>query len=284
MTVQVPLKTLVRDQLRRNVERMSRPVRIARAYPEYSARRRLATQISAGPAFDVQALERQGYLVVPPRSELVGDLIDAARRKLAEAQDLPQSRNKAFFTQLLTPADLELDAPYMRLALNETILNTTARYLGVAPYLESVELLYSKPITGAPAQSQQWHKDRTDRRIVKVFVYINEVTPRHGPLSLLPAADSRRVPEFLFHYLPDAQMAQYVDLARTVAFTGPAGTTVFIDSQTCYHLGSRCQEPRLAYVAYYTSGFGYRPRETTWRVPADRPGLTPVQQFALGLR
>jgi hypothetical protein len=281
--VQVPLKLLVRDQLRRNVERLSRPVRIARAYPEYTARRQLAAGISGG-TFDVQALEQQGFLVVPPHAELVGTLIEASRRRLAEAKDLPQSRGKAFFSQLLTPADLALDGPFMQVALDETILKTTARYLGVAPYLESVELLYSKPIAGAPAQSQQWHKDRTDRRIVKVFVYINEVTRRHGPLSLLPAADSRRVPEFLFHYLTDEQMAQYVDLSRTVAFTGPAGTTVFIDSQTCYHLGSRCKEPRLAYVAYYTSGFGYRPRETTWRVPPSQAGLSAVQQFALGLR
>jgi hypothetical protein len=55
------------------------------------------------------------------------------------------------------------------------------------------------------------------------------------------------------------------------------------DTQACYHLGSRCQEPRLAYVAYYSSGFGYRPREGSWQLPQSaRARLSPLQQLALG--
>jgi hypothetical protein len=55
------------------------------------------------------------------------------------------------------------------------------------------------------------------------------------------------------------------------------------DTQACYHLGSRCKEPRLAYVAYYSSGFGYRPREKSWKVSQDElSGLSPLQRLALG--
>jgi hypothetical protein len=208
-------------------------------------------------------------------------LVGASRQKLAGAHSLPQSRNKAFFSQLLDLSDLGLDAPFMRFALDERLLATTARYLGVAPFLESVELLYSKPVQGEPAQSQQWHRDRTDRRIIKVFVYASDVTPRHGPLSLLSRTDSDRVPERLFHYVPDQQMARYVDPSRTISLTGAAGTTIMIDTQSCYHLGSRCQEPRLAYIAYYSSGFGYRPRERSWKAQGTS-GLSVLQRLALG--
>jgi hypothetical protein len=279
--VGVSLKSYVRDQMRRNAERFSRPLRIARGYGEYQDRRRTADAIPASRCYDVAALQAEGHLRIEPAPGLVAELVDASRQKLSGAQSLPQSRNKAFFSQLLEPSDRRLDGPFMRFALDEKLLATTARYLGVAPFLESVELLYSKPIEGQPAQSQQWHRDRTDRRIVKVFVYANDVTPRHGPLSLLSRSDSDRVPERLFHYVPDQQMARYVEPSRTISLTGPAGTTIMIDTQACYHLGSRCQEPRLAYIAYYSSGFGYRPREASWQVP-PAAGLSALQRLALG--
>jgi hypothetical protein len=235
--------------------------------------------------FDVATLSRDGYLRIEPARDLVDALVTAARQKLEQAQSLPKSRGKAFFSQLLGSEDRGLDGIFLRFALEERLLGTVAKYLGVAPFLESVELLYSKPIEGPPAQSQQWHKDRTDRRIIKVFVYATDVTPRHGPLSLLNRSDSAKVPELLFHYVTDERMATYVDLQRTVALTGPAGSTILIDSQTCYHLGSRCQEPRLAYVAYFTSGFGYRARETHWQVdPAGLAQLSPLQRYTLGRR
>jgi hypothetical protein len=281
--VSVSLKSYVRDQLRRNVERLSRPVRIAKGYGEYAERRQLAEAVGRGTTYDVDTLTREGYLRIPPPAALVQELVAAGRDKLGTSASLPQSRSKAFFSQLLGKDDLGVEGIYLRFALDEVLLGTTARYLGVAPFLESVELLYSKPIDGPPAQSQQWHKDRTDRRIVKVFVYLTDVTPRHGPLSLLSRSDSARVPELLFHYVADDRISKYVDLSRTVALTGPAGSTIMIDSQTCYHLGSRCQEPRLAYVAYFSSGFGYRARETRWEItPAVLSRLSPLQRYALG--
>lgn len=281
----VSLKTYVRDQVRRNTERLSRPIRIARGYKEYAARRALAEAIPLSECWDVSGLTSQGYAVVPGVPPIAGELVLASLDKLARADSLPQSRNKTFFSQLLDPSDRGLDTIFTRFALSDKVLNTAAKYLGVAPFLESVELLYSKPIQGPPAQSQQWHKDRTDRRIVKVFVYITDVTPKHGPLSLLPRAQSERVPEFLFHYLTDEQMARYADLSKAVALTGTAGTTILIDSQTSYHLGSRCQEPRLAYVAYFSSGFGYRARETRWTVSSEHTSrLSPLQRYALGAR
>jgi hypothetical protein len=273
----------VRDQVRRKAERFSRPLRIARKYGEYQLRRRSAHGVPLEICYDVSTLSEQGYLRVSPTPPGVKELVDASRRKLADARALPQSRNKAFFSQLLGPDDLDPGGVFLRFALNEKLLGSTARYLGVAPFLESVELLYSKPIEGPPAQSQQWHRDRTDRRIMKVFVYAVEVTPRNGPLSLLSRPDSDRVPESLFHYIPDEQMARYVSPERTVALTGGAGSTIMIDTQACYHLGSRCQEPRLAYVAYYSSGFGYRPRESSWTVaPEALARLSPLQRLALG--
>lgn len=283
--MQVSLKSYAKDRVQRYRERLSRPLRIARAYKEYTTRRSLAADLGAADSYDVAGLTERGYLPISPPQDLLSQLVSEGQRTLAATQSLPQYRNKPFFSQLLSGKDQDLSSVFLRFALDEKILRTTARYFGVAPFLESVDLLYSKPAGGPPAASQQWHKDRTDRRIIKVFVYITDVSPRNGPLSLLPRAESSRVPEYLYHYVSDATMAKHVPLERMVALTGPAGTTIMIDSEACYHLGSRCEEPRLAYIAYYTSGFGYRHRETNWNVtPEHASRLSPLQLYALGAR
>ena len=280
----IPLKLYVADQVRRNRERLSWPLRVASKFPEYTHRRTVARAVAPSGAWDVSPLEQLGYLSVATPPPLVGPLVEAARGRLPEAAAAGQSRNKPFFSQLLLDADRQLSSVFLRLALDDVILATVARYLGLSPFLESIELLYSRPLAGPPSLSQQWHRDRSARRIVKMFVYATDVREEHGPLTLLPREESNKVPERLFHYIPDAQISRYADLSKAVAFTGPAGTTTLLDSQACYHLGSRCREPRLAYVAYYTSGFGYRPRETTWRLPdAEVQTLRPLQRLALGL-
>ena len=218
-----------------------------------------------------------------PDATLVSELVSSAQGKLAAATALPQRGNKPFFSQLLSSSDYGVTAPFLRFALHEPILTAVARYLHCAPFLQSVELLYSKPLPNQPSASQLWHRDRRDLAIIKVFVYASDVAFANGPLTMLPKAESRRVPEYLPHYLSDEKLSHYAPLDRAVSLTGPAGTTWMVDSENCYHLGSRCSEPRLAYVAYYDSGFGFRDRERDWTDVAAGAQLTELQQFALGV-
>ena len=78
-------------------------------------------------------------------------------------------------------------------------------------------------------------------------------------------------------------MASYVPLARTVSILGDAGTSFLIDTSRCYHFGSRCRQPRLAFVVYYSTGFGYSGRESCWEPDASAlQGLSPLQRAAIG--
>jgi hypothetical protein len=277
------LKTLARDLVRRHVERTSRPFRILSNRSEYDARRRLARQLPAERGYDIAALNAHGYMRIEPATAEVHALVGASRRKLDEARSLPQRGNKPFFSQLLGPSDYSRNSVFLQFALDERLLTTIARYLRCAPFLNSAELLYSKPLQAGPMASQLWHRDRRDLAIIKVFVYATDVSHEHGPLTVLPLADSASVPDYLRHYLTDDEIACYAHVERAVALTGAAGTTWLVDSENCYHLGSRCEQPRLAYVAYYDSGFGYRRRETDWAGLDSVEGWTPLQRYALGL-
>ncbi len=275
-------KVLVRDLVRRQLDKSSRPLRILGGSREYAARRSCARALDAVGGFPIELLDEVGFVQLEPDRASVDTLTEACRQKLRDAEALPQRGNKPFFSQLLGASEYTRESVFLQFALDERILTTVARYLRCAPFLNSVELLYSKPLGAGPMASQLWHRDRRDLAIIKVFVYATDVFPANGPLTVLPKKESMAVPEYLAHYLTDEQMNKYSRLDAACALTGSAGTTWMVDSENCYHLGSRCTEPRLAYVAFYDSGFGYRPRETNWGwLPLG--GWTRLQRFALGL-
>jgi hypothetical protein len=64
---------------------------------------------------------------------------------------------------------------------------------------------------------------------------------------------------------------------------GPPGTTLLIDSFGCYHKGSNCQEPRLAAIIDFDTGFGYQKRRGAWKFPEEKMNsLSSLQKLALG--
>jgi hypothetical protein len=192
---------------------------------------------------------------------------------------------KKYYLDLLNEEDYDPSSPYMQFALQPRLLNTATRYFGQAPYLQSVELMWSRPYAGSPelTKSQLWHCDNNnDRHILKLFVYVTDVTNDNGPLTFLPAAESDRLPWYEGHYLDDDAIGRYVSLENRVQFTGSAGSAVMMDTANLYHFGSRCAKPRLTFVIHYNTGHGYLPRNgvhTQWA--AQHSTLSDVQRLAI---
>jgi hypothetical protein len=274
----------VRDQVQRRVRRLVRRMRILKGRDEYAERRELARKAVPPNREDSHLLSTRGYVDIALDDALAEPLIGASREKLAVADSLPPTPSKAFFSNLLSHEDRTVDSVYIRTALHEETLRMVGAYLGVTPFLESVDLLVSKPLgNGAPAKSQLWHRDRTDAAIVKLFIYVNDVGDEHGPFVFLSKEQSSKVPEYLPHYVSDERMERHAQLSQALTVKGEAGKAFLVDTSNCYHLGSRCEQPRLAYIAYYSSGFGYFPRENAWHLTAEEKArLSRIQQLALG--
>jgi len=67
------LKTYVRDQVNRTTGRLSRPIRIAKGYRAYDARRKQAAAIPLSECYDVATLSRDGYLPIAPDRALLDE-------------------------------------------------------------------------------------------------------------------------------------------------------------------------------------------------------------------
>jgi hypothetical protein len=230
--------------------------------------------------------EINGFTSIKIQDSLLKELMCESKKivPLQENLETPNVQGKVFFKQLLKQEDIVKNDIFLRLAINEEILDLISAKMKCAAYLESVELIFSLPVKNI-SQSQNWHIDRTDKAVIKLFIYCSDVAEENGPFTLISKADSCRIGNLMSpHYITDVDLAQYVEKEKWIKVTGDSGTSFLVDTMDCYHQGSRCSKPRLAYVAYYNSGLGYFPRQGNWEyVEKYVENLSPMQRMALGL-
>lgn len=188
--------------------------------------------------------------------KLLAELLAETEGLLAGAENAPRSKNKSFWSQLL-PRNLDAESVYVRFALQERILKLIGAYFGESPFLQDINLLASFSTESDKWQdSQLWHQDYGDSKVLKLWVYLTDVlTPETGPFTYLPGHMSQRVPNRFQRRVSDETMAGLGYDKQAVAVTGPKASTFLIDTRRCYHQGSRVAKGhmRVAYVATYVS-------------------------------
>jgi hypothetical protein len=135
------------------------------------------------------------------------------------------------------------------------ILNGVMRYLGDVPLLQGVKLFWT-PKNEKMVSSQQWHLDGGDIRQLKLFLYLNDIDEGAGPLTIIPAEESRQVVKKLNYVkgkLPDDQVANLVPRDKWISLTGSAGTLVVCDTSSCFHFGGRARDGERLFLEFHYS-------------------------------
>jgi hypothetical protein len=177
----------------------------------------------------------------------------------------------------------------MKYALDEKNLRIVGDYLGTAPYLQSIELIYSMPRDEGEVlhMTHLYHKDKIDNKLIKLFTYITDVDAECGPFTVLSLSAAKKTPWYIEidHYIDDEVLSRYIDLSEAVSFIGPVGSGMMADTENLFHCGIRCQKPRLTFVVHYNSGFSLFPRNAQherWRNSSTDYSLSIFQAMALG--
>jgi hypothetical protein len=159
----------------------------------------------------------------------------------------PAPAPKPFLVELLDPHRPEVapDSLLATTALNSQLKGIADSYFGLETRVNDINVWRNLPRGEAPSSSQLWHRDiKTDRVMVKAFVYLEDVTPVSGPFSYAvgthPAgdADVDLDIEAFFDGINDriAEERAAELHRREQAFTGAAGTVLFAD-MAGYHRG-----------------------------------------------
>jgi hypothetical protein len=185
---------------------------------------------------------------------------------------------------------LPFDDPLVRFGVRRELLQIINTYLGLLSRLLGANGWHTIPIPEATArrQSQRWHRDPEDRRLVKVFAYFTDVNAGTGAMEYVRYSRPgekywrhypRRTPHGV--YPPDRFVEDHVPEADRVTCSFPAGTMVFADTVGFHRGGWATKGDRILANWIYTS-------QATWWdrwfrvVNAPPPESVPVEErFAL---
>jgi hypothetical protein len=178
------------------------------------------------------------------------------------------------------------DSPLLRLALDRKLLEIVSAYLGMWPRLHAIGAWLNFPTEHEAKEAQLWHRDPEDMKIVKVFVYLNNVGMKNGPFCYIPKTHpfSSGAGTIPIHKdkkrILDDEMVAALPQDRWMACTGPANTMILADT-VGYHRGGKPTEgTRLLITFTYTSGTPFSKRVLS---VTDRPAWLdhPMQSYAL---
>jgi hypothetical protein len=237
----------------------------------------------------VEGLKRDGVFV----TSLASLALPLTREMFQSAQSIAASyeervRNRTFDgweTIMATPAEIISHREIFDWGLNQRLLDIVETYLGLPVAYDGLNMFYTVA-DGKQVATRKWHRDREDRRMIKIAIYCNDVDDGGGPLQIVRRGviKSKIANGFTYPVLSqeglEKELGGPMNDADVITCTGLKGTVIFTDTASEYHRG----KPAVTHdrCAIFYSYFSRVPRHPFF---CERSGLSRAQiaQLAKGL-
>ena len=152
--------------------------------------------------------------------------------------------------------DFDSNSAIAQLVLDPNLLVPITKYFGVLPILFGFDINIASNREVLEWSSHLYHLDPEDTTQIKVFIYLDDVDENAGPFTTLPADKSKIVAEH-FNYtvgrLKDEEIYKVIGYGHEKVCLGTTGTTIFCDTNRCFHYGGRIKErERYVLTIYYS--------------------------------
>lgn len=190
--------------------------------------------------------------------------IEEATKIFERATPEEKIKRKRYLLSLITAENaLQANSNILTLATSPKMIKAVGSYLGCLPVLTYANVWYS-PVLGEVAEaegSQRWHLDHEDMKQMKVFIYCSDVDDDAGPMWLVDAATSLGIARDIGYSTTQKSKRvsdQSFEEIQQVSLTGCVGDIAFVDTSSCFHLGSRnTKKPRLLIALQYLGPQAY---------------------------
>jgi hypothetical protein len=243
--------------------------------------------LSESDRFVVETLKREGAYVttlidlglpLPTATEL----LRTAKRQLAQMEKVDHHHLAEKLPQIYTVTDIPEIATWGK---EPRLLNLIENYIGLPIAFHGVHLRKDFP-SEHQFNTLLWHKDAEDRRIIKVFVYLEDVLEKHGPFEYIPKSLTSIFSwEFYRIYLQlwlsghlginDQKLAKIIPKSAWKSCQGKAGTVIIADTKSVLHHGTLRTEARASLFFCYTAKSPKRPELCTQYWDNTFPHPTP---------
>lgn len=261
----------------------------------------------------VQRLERTGFAPVAPMfSPAELDEIDAYfADKPIHFSDAAQDTQGSVPARLADrpqglrfgnwPQEVISGCPaFCRAAHDPGLLRVAEAYLGAPPSITILTAWWSFPSTAALGGMQNFHHDRDDFRMLKVFTYLTDTTETTGPHQFVEETHSfdalvglmrrktwtsaQQQLEFLrwmeVHRKDDGDVARNFPKENIRTITGARGSTFFEDTRGLHRGLPPVSGPRLAFEICYALVPKYNGEYAPIPYPCDPGPLSPATAYA----
>ncbi|MBX7199129.1 MAG: hypothetical protein K1X51_07095 [Rhodospirillaceae bacterium] len=188
---------------------------------------------------------------------------------------------------------------FCRAAFDPGLLRVAEAYLGAPPTVSILTAWWSFPADAPRGGMQNYHHDRDDFRMLKVFCYLTDTTVTSGPHEFIDethsfeallgfmsrrqwssAAEQKKFLEWMeVHRKDDGDVARIFPKENIRTITGKRGSSFFEDTRGLHRGLPPVSEPRLAFEICYA----LTPKYNYTYAPVPRPcavGSDPAATYA----
>ncbi|MFO0718735.1 MAG: phytanoyl-CoA dioxygenase family protein [Candidatus Paceibacterota bacterium] len=169
-----------------------------------------------------------------------------------------------------------LSNPFLRLTLEKKILDIVNEYMGMWSILKQYDLAMTIPVSSGTdaVQSQRWHRDPQEKKIFKMFIYLNDVGDDAGPFFYIVQSNHEGIYGKLFPqktpegiYMKEEELKEKIPTENIKKMTGKAGTVIFCDTSGIHKGGYATKNERLMFTSFFSSTSYIE--NTTYSFPKD---------------
>jgi hypothetical protein len=219
-----------------------------------------------------------GNLGIAGTSEMIALAQDLASKEMEHFESQFKSGIKVL---MMRPAPLIANPELFLFGLNPLFLDIAEAYIGLPVGYDGVSIQHTA-VDREEVATRDWHRDREDRKMLKIIVYLNDVDSAGGPFQLLPRKfEDPRDLRYQYLFSPDERIAMRAGtLGTPVDCEGPGGTAIFADTAKFFHRGKPAVGRNRN--AIFFSYFAQQPQHPIF---CDRSGLPnhDIRRIARGL-
>lgn len=185
------------------------------------------------------------------------------------------SRKKKFLLDLWgSNPIIDLDEPFVKLSLETLVLNIVSKYLAVCPkfYYYLLNVALPVPEGERAVQSQRWHRDPEDKKMCKMFIYLNDVDEETGPFFYVKGSQYGGKWRYFYPqapphgvYPPEGALENTIPQSEIFTAVGRAGTIIFCDTSGLHKGGYAKARERIMFTA------GFITKASRWKAQYRYP-------------
>ncbi len=174
-----------------------------------------------------------------------------------------REKGKTYIIDLMEKmTTVDLNNPFLKLALSPKVVAIANGYMDMYSKFFMQSLILVAPVGDAtPISSQRWHRDPEDKKLCKIFVYLNDVDEETGPFTYATKTHADGKWGNLFPQRPpqgrtninEEVLGRILPKENFKVVTGRAGAIVFADTTGIHRGGYAKTKQRLMSTAGFCS-------------------------------